>query len=293
MNISRLIFSGLAGIAWCCADSAAANIIVEPSKGIAIMKDGGSVAAGSIVTVKKGQIFYSQPLGDIDGATVENEVNFTFRDQNFTIGKDVNLRLSRIYGKGSQSISNGYALYCTPKQYNGNRRKMLGFSESLLVLNNIDLINELRRISTQSCLVDSDGDGKLDRAFISDTSNNKNVLAVEIPHTSVKKYDILRRSDENAAKIAFVGSSVGIVDKILGTTNKIIINLLIVEDSIARSFDNTTVIFNYKKLPETFNIFGSKITVLSYDQLTESAQIRIDRGFPGGEYGVTTTFGIR
>lgn len=293
MNIFQLIFSGLAITAWFGSQSAIANIVVEPSKGIVIMKDGGSTAIGSIVTAKKGQAFYSQPLGDVDGAIVENEVNFIFRNQVIKIGKDINLRLSRVYGKGSQSISNGYAVYCTSKQYNGKRRKMLGFNESLLVLNNIDLINELRRISTQSCLVDSDGDGKLDRAFISDTSNNKNILAVEISPTSIKKFDILPRPNTSQAKIVLVGSSVGIIDKILGKIDKIIVKLEIVEDSIERSFDNTTVTLNYKKLPESFNIFGSKITILSYDQLTESAQIRIDRGFPGGEFSVTTTFSIR
>ena len=257
---------------------AALNVLVDGANNV-IMADGGSVAAGSVVTVKKGQVFYSQPLGRTHAASVDADVTFAFFGQTIVVGKDEQLIQSRVSGTAAELIGGGDALYCTVAKRTGKKR-IVGMSEVAEVGMNLDAIAKLRHVQTQNCLIDTSKDGTADKAFIADTSNREDITPVAIPPTPLRKLGTARMPGESEVRMKFDGP-VGIIGN-MSTT------LQIVEEGKPLAFGNGQTLFRAGSLPRTIETFGASFTILSYDTKTKSAEIRIDRAFAPVEYGVRT-----
>jgi hypothetical protein len=262
---------------------AALNILVDQAPNT-IMADGGSVAPGTVVTVRKGEIFYRQPLGRSHVAAVEAEVTFSFLGQPVVIGTDEHLLRSTISGTAGGLVGEGDALYCTPAKRTG-RKRIVGLSEVAAVGMDLDAIARLRHVQTQSCLIDAGGDGSADKAFVADTSNREPIVPVAIAPTPIRQLGTARMPGESEARIKFDGP-VGIIGN-MSTT------LQVVEEGVPLKFGNAQTLFRGGSLPRTIEAFGASFTILSYDGKTKSAQIRIDRPFAPVEYGVHTTFRYR
>src|SRR3990170_7513201 len=100
---------------------AALNLLVTEAPN-RILAEGGSVAPGTVVTVRKGEIFYRQPIGRSDVAHVENAVTFTFLGQPVSIGTEEQLIRSTVMGRIERQVWRGDALYCTPAKRTGKKR---------------------------------------------------------------------------------------------------------------------------------------------------------------------------
>src|SRR5687767_13255212 len=155
---------------------AALNVLVEESPNT-IMAEGGSVAPGTVVTARKGEIFYRQPLGRTQAAAVEAEVRFSFLGQPVVIGTDELLSRSTISGRAGGLVWVTDALYCTPAKRTGKKR-VVGMSEVSAVGMDLDAIARLRHVQVQTCLIDKRNDGTVDQGFIADTSNRQEFAAV-------------------------------------------------------------------------------------------------------------------
>lgn len=256
---------------------AALNVLVEQAPNM-IMADGGSVAAGSVVTARKGEVFYRQPLGRSQAASLESDVTFAFLGQTITIGSGEQLIRSTISGTAEELVGLRDSLFCTPARFTGKKR-VVGMSEIAEVGMDLDAIRKLRHVQTQTCVIDSGSDGTADKAFVADTSNRQAIVAVAIAPTPIRKLGIARMPGESEARIRFDGP-VGIIGN-MSTT------LQIVEEGKLLAFGNGQTLFR-GSLPHTVESFGGSFTILSYDSRTKSARIRIDRGFAPVEYGVHT-----
>jgi hypothetical protein len=259
---------------------AALNVLVEQAPNI-IMPEGGSAAPGSVVTVKKGEIFYRQPVGRSQAASVESDVGFSFLGQSVVIGRDEQLIRSTLSGTAADLVGAGDALYCTPAKATG-RKRVVGLSEVAAVGMDLDAIKRLRHVQTQSCLIDSGNDGTADKVFIADTSNREEIVAITIAAVPIRKLGIARMPGESEARMKFDGP-VGIIGN-MSTT------LQVVEEGMPLAFGNGQTLFRGGSLPRTVEALGGSFTILSYDGKTKTAQIRIDRPFAPVSYGVHTEF---
>lgn len=262
--------------------TAALNVLVEQAPNT-IMAEGGSVAPGTVVTVRKGEIFYRQPLGRSKAAALEAEVTFSFLGQPVVIGTSEQLILSTVSGRAGGLVWDTDALYCTPAKRTGKKR-IVGMSEVSAVRMDPDAIARLRHVQTQSCLIDKGNDGTADQAFVADTSNREEIVPVPIAPTRIRKLGIAPMAGESEARMKFDGP-VGIIGN-MSTT------LEIVEEGQKLKFGNAQTLFR-GSLPHTVETFGASFTILSYDGATKSARIRVDRPFAPVEYGVHIEIGRR
>jgi hypothetical protein len=230
------------------------------------------------VTAKKGEIFYRQPLGRSDAASVETDLTFSFLGQTIVISRDDQLIRSTLQGTAEILVSYRDSLFCTPAKATGKKR-VVGMSEVAELGMDLDAIRKLRHVHTYSCLIDAGNDGIADKAFVADTSNRQPIVPVAIAPTPIRKLGIARMAGESEARMKFDGP-VGIIGN-MSTT------LQIVEEGRPLAFGNGQTLFR-GSLPHTVETFGGSFTILSYDSATKSAQIRIDRPFAPVEYGVHT-----
>jgi hypothetical protein len=259
---------------------AALNVLVEEAPNT-IMAEGGSVAPGTVVTARKGEIFYRQPLGRSQAAAVEAEVNFSFLGQPVVIGTDEQLIRSTISGRAGGLVWVGDELYCTPAKRTGKKR-VVGMSEVSAVRMDPDAIARLRHVQVQSCLIDKGNDGVVEKAFIADTSNREEILAVAIRPTRIRKLGTAPMPGESEARMRFDGP--------VGIIGNMSVTLEIVEEGTPLKFADGQILFKGGSLPRTVETFGASFTILSYDKATKSARIRVDRPFGPAEYGVHTVF---
>jgi hypothetical protein len=145
----------------------------------------------------------------------------------------------------------------------------------------LDKIRKLRNGQTQNCVVDSDGDGSVDRAVIADTGDRENLLPVAIVPMALRENGFQIMPGESDARLVF--------DGVVGIMGNMSVSLQIMEEGRPLPFGNGQRMFRATGLPHTVEIFGSSVTIVSYDSSTKTAQIRIDRGFSGGSYKVSTT----
>ena len=254
---------------------AALNVLVVEAPNV-IMAEGGSVAPGTVVTVKKGEIFYRQPVGRSQVAVPEAEITFSFLGQQVVIGAGEQLLRSTVSGRAGGLLWDVDTLYCTPAKRTGKKR-VVGMSEVSAVGMDLDAIARLRHVQTQSCLIDKKSDGTLDLAFIADTSNREEIVPVAVAPVRIRKVGTAPMPGESEARMKFDGP-VGIIGN-MSTT------LQIVEEGVPLAFGNAQTLFR-GTLPRTVESFGGAFTILSYDAKAKSAQIRIDRPFAPIEYGV-------
>ena len=254
---------------------AALNVLVEESPNT-IMAEGGSPAPGTVVTARKGEIFYRQPLGRTQVAAVEAEVRFSFLGQPVVVSTGDQLLRSTISGRAGGLVWVTDALYCTPAKRTGKKR-VVGMSEVSAVGMDLDAIARLRHVQVQTCLIDKRNDGTVDQGFIADTSNREQFDAVPFAPTRIRKLGTAPMPGESEARMRFDGP-VGIIGN-MSTT------LEIVEEGKPLKFGNAQTLFR-GSLPRTVETFGGSFTILSYDKATKSARIRIDRPFAAEEYGV-------
>ena len=254
------------------------NILVDQSTNV-IMADGGSVAPGSVVTARKGEVFYRQPLGRSHAASLDADVTFTFLGQPVTVGKDDQLIESRVSGAATALIGEHDALYCTAPRLTGKKR-VVGLSELSEIGMDFEAIAKLRHVQVQSCLIDTHGDGTMERAFVADTSNRNEITAVAITPTPFRKLGIARMPGESEARMVFDGA--------VGIIGNMSTSFQIVEEGKPLKFSNGQTLFRGGEMPRTVESFGGQFTILSYDGKTKSAQIRIDRPFAPVPYGVRT-----
>jgi hypothetical protein len=230
-----------------------------------------------VVTVRKGEIFYRQPLGRSQAAQVEAAVSFSFLGKAVLIGTDEPLLWSRVSGRAGGLVGYDDALYCTPAKRTGKKR-VVGMSEVAAVEMDLDAIAKLRHVTTQNCLIDKRTDGSADLAFVADTSNRQEFAAVAIAPTRIRKLGTVKMPGESEARIKFDGP--------VGIIGNMSTSLQIVEEGVPLKFGNAQTMFRGASLPRTVETFGGSFTILSWDGKTKTARIRIDRPFAPVEYGV-------
>jgi hypothetical protein len=256
----------------------ALNLLVDSARNM-IMSDGGSVPVGTIISVKKGDIFYRQPLGRSRVAVPTSDISFAFLGQTIAIPKNEQLIEARMAGTTAGHLADSDALYCTAAKRTGKKR-IVGMSEVSAVGMDLDAIAKLRYIQTQTCVIDVGRNRTADKAFVADTSIRDAVIPVAITPTPLERPELVRMPGESEARMVFDGA--------VGIIGNMSTSLQIIEEGKLLAFGNGQTLFSGGSLPRTVTNLGGVFTILSYDKKTKVGQIRIDHAFAAGEYGVKT-----
>ncbi len=252
----------------------ALNTLVEGSRNV-IMPDGGSIPAGATISVKKGEIFYRQPLGQSHAVNLTGGLTFSFLGQSVNIREEDQLTHSEISGLTSRLVSPADTLYCTAAKQTGKKR-IVGMSELFGL--SLDDIAKLRHVQIQNCVIDTGSDGTANSAFVADTSYREKIRPVDIAPTAIRKLGLTRMPGESEARMMFDGP--------VGIIGNMSMSLSIVEGGKPLSFGNGQTLF--RGVPHSVEALGGSFTILSWDRKAKTAQIRVDRQFAAAEYGVTT-----
>jgi hypothetical protein len=263
--------------------TAATSIFVEqpPNE---ILSTGGPRAAATVISAHKGEVFYRQPLGRPNVKSLQVDLEFTYKGQTARITREEQLLQSSVLGSGGDKLMYRHRFYCTVARLTGKRR-IVGMSEVGMTGMDLDKIKKLRNVQTHNCVVDTDGDGLVDRAVIADTSDREEIVPVAVTPTMIRDNGVQTMPGESEARLVFDGLG--------GIIGNMSVSLEIFEEGKRLAFGNGQVLFRGDSVPRTLDVFGAKVTVLAYDNASKTAQIKVERGFSGGPYQVQMTFGRR
>jgi hypothetical protein len=255
----------------------AGGYYVTPSKNKILAAD-DSLAPGTEITVRKGEIFYRRPVGRAFMAVLGGELTLSIAGKSATLPAGTQLNVARgVAGKARDQLGDPALVFCTPTKSNWNMAKGVA---NLLTLS---LFASSQRTDpfTQFCVLDSEGDGLVDKAFLAGARKAEDLQPVAIKPTPVSVESDVPLPGESEARLRFAGG--------VGILGNLGIDLEVVEEGQRLSYSNGRTLLKKSKLPRDVNIFGASFTVLSYDSDTKEARIRWNSGFHESEYGITTT----
>jgi hypothetical protein len=256
---------------------AASGYEVTPSKN-RILPGEDKIARGDEITVHKGEIFYARPVGRSFTAVLGGDLVLSIAGKSATLPKGTQLNVARAVGGDAGRQLDGKArVFCAPTQKDWNAAKGIA---NLLTLTAF-AHGQRTDVFTQFCLVDSEGDGMADKAFLAGAKRAEDLQPVEIRPTPVAVERNVKLPGQSEARLRFIGGA--------GIFGDIGFDIEVVEEGRLLSYSNGRTTVPKGKLPRDVSIFGASFTVLSYDKEKKEARIRWNRGFLPVEYGVTTT----
>ena len=256
---------------------AANGYLVTPSTNKILMAE-DKLVPGTEFTVKKGEVFYSRPVGRAWSAVLGGDLNLTIAGKTTTLPKGTQLNLARgVAGKAGKELEEEARVFCAPAQNNWNMAKGLA---NLLTLS-LFASAERFQPNTQFCVVDTERDGQVDKAFLAGAKKADDLTPVEIQPTPISVERDVPLPGLSEARLRFAGQ--------VGFFNDVGVDLEVIENGRPLVYQNGRTLVPKGKLPRDVTIFGASFTLLAYDPKTKVAKMRWNRGFNPGEYNVTTT----
>lgn len=233
------------------------------------------IEPGTEITVRKGDIVLRAPVGRSVAAFLEGDLSLAIAGQTASIAKGTELRVMKLQGGTAGSQLGVPIVFCSEANYDAGK----AFA-SLLTLG---LASSGRRtaIMTQFCLADTDRDGLVEKAFLVGAKRAEDLAPVDVTPTKVVLKADSPLPGESEARLRFHGN--------VGYFGNIGFDLEVVESGNKLKFSNGLTYLSKKDLPKELNIYGARLTVLSYDPDKKEARVRIDKGFKEFEYSITTT----
>jgi hypothetical protein len=228
-------------------------------------------------TVAKGEIVHVQPVGREVSAILAGEVRLSIAGQQLAIAAGTPLNMARkVEGEAGAALGRA-AVFCAPPS------AKWGIGDGIANLATLGLFAAGRRFdaTVQFCLVDADGDGRVEKAFLAGARRPEDQAAVAIAPTAVAVQVMKPLPGLSEARIRFVGAG--------GLFGDLAFQLEIVETGTPLFFNNNRYAVSKKKLPVPVELFGARFEVTGYDPGTKTARIRWLRDFPPASYGITTT----
>jgi hypothetical protein len=254
----------------------ASGYYVNPSKNKVLGAD-DKIAAGAEFTVKKGEVFYARPVGKAWTAELGGDLTLNIAGKSATLPKGTQLNVARSVGGKAAAQLGDSAVFCAPLEKNWNAAKGIA---NLLTLS-LFASSQRTDVFTQFCLVDTDLDKMVDKAFLAGAKKKEDLQPVEIAPTPIAVGRDVPLPGESEIRLRFAGG--------VGILGNLGVDLEVIEEGERLQYGNGRTLFSKGKLPKDVNVFGASFTVLSYDPKSKEARIRWKNGFPNMEYGITTT----
>jgi hypothetical protein len=255
----------------------AAGYYVNPSKNKILGAD-DQIAPGAEFTVRKGEVFYARPVGKAYTAELGGDLTLDIAGKTASLPKGTQLNVARsVGGKASAQLGNRYVVFCTPLEKDWNAAKGIA---NLLTLS-LFAASQRTQTFTQFCVVDTDLDRLVDKAFLAGAKKKEDLEPIAIKPTPIAVARNVPLPGKSEIRLRFAGG--------VGIFGRLGIDLEVEESGELLQYGNGRTTVSKEKLPKDVEVFGASFTVLSYDPEAKEARIRWNRGFGNQEYGVTTT----
>lgn len=221
-------------------------------------------------------IVLETPVGLRRGAFLEAPVEISLIGKSFGFQKGDLLVRADVSGAASGQIGAMAVTLCGDPQVNIAKNLM---SASTLGITSI--FNRTGSFS-QVCLIDGDGDGKLEKAILAGVKSMKDAAPVAIAPTEYRLVENEPFGGDSVARIRYRGET-GLVG------GHVSFDLEVREKGQPLLFSNVRTQLSVKKLPQRVMLMGAVFMVKSYNPYDGHVVVDVEQGFRNSEYGITTT----
>lgn len=242
----------------------------------AFLPDKGTAQTLGLAEFAPDATMFETPVGFRKAARLDGPIKTTLAGKDFSFSAGDQFAGANIYGKSASLIPQSAAIFCGSERMNAVK--------ALTALSTLGVSSLLNRTgnSTQICLIDSENDDQFDRAILSGAKRAEDVTPVSIAPVGYKLAINDVMAGESVARIIYRGKT-GMIG------GHISFDLQVIESGTALYFDNVRKKVDIKSLPQDVSLMGTIFTVQSYDPQSGRIKVDVARGFPEGNYGLTTT----
>jgi len=258
---------------------AAKPFVVTPSRN-QVLEVPDDHAGGTEVVITQGEIFHRKAVGQALQAVLNNDLRLAVGSEDIALSAGTALSPVReLSGSAAGSLANTQVFCAEISPGSAHDAAPVGGLTALLIGRRIPAVRRL-------CMVDSNRDGLMEKAFVVGAKVMEAQSLRDIPPVPVTFAHNLPLPGESEMRLRFAGRG--------GLLGNLGFDLEVVEEGKPLTFSNGRTVISADKLPHDVNIMGARFTVLSFDNATRTARIRWIRGFAPTTYGVesvqTTTY---
>ncbi|MEM7568848.1 MAG: hypothetical protein AAF337_03540 [Pseudomonadota bacterium] len=244
--------------------------VVAPSR-LALGSDMAEV--GTTKILKPGDTLLESPVGYAVGARLQAPLDVSLVGQSYALPKGILLeKISVTYGGLRQRLPPDALLFCTQQKQN--------YLKSLINFTSLGLTSAMQRsgANTRLCLVDTNIDSRMDRAFLLGAKSEKDKALQAIDATPFELVERGAVGPDSYVRIVYLGY--------VGILGNLGFELQVLENGVALDFDNRRVIAKPSKLPKLLTQLSAQYQVVSFDPSTKVVDVRIVQPIRSGSYGV-------
>lgn len=247
-----------------------------------ILPPDAPVAEGTELTIADDAEILRAPLGWLAQASLSGDLTLAYAGKSATVSSGTMLHAAWASGGDLTRADMNSPTFCLEAKYNAAR----GLA-ALFTLGISDAVSKVAKWS-QFCVIDGDIDRKVEKAFlvgVKDAELRKQFLIEPVAYELKEK---IPRPGEYIRILYHDGSLLGspnltIEIKEEGATGSL--TSIYAQSDLKRKTEyRTQYKIKTKNLPQTFDIVGAKLTVLSIAKNEKSIQIRVDRNFQFSPY---------
>lgn len=264
------------GLAFAAASPAAAAKYQVVTSGMVILPAEAPHPAGEERTVMPGDIVLRAPLGWADAALLNQDVVLEIAGVRETIASGAYLfGTTEARGGDLATLGGAARIYCAAPSVNA-----IGAAMGVATFGLTNLGTRVARIR-RFCLVDAEGDGRFERAFLEGTKRAEDQHMVElapVPYDAAPNRPI---GPGNYIQVRYgagglIGTSQIFVDVYTGNAQQ---GLDSIYTGGGRAPVRNRAATAFRTAPRPFAIGDARFTVLSIDPATKAARIRLEREF--------------
>jgi hypothetical protein len=217
------------------------------------------------------------PVGWRSAATLAGDVAGSIVGKSFAFDAGETLPLATVKGSAASQFPFGTVALCGAPHVNA--------AKTLIAASTLGLSSILNKTGSnwQVCLLDTDGDSRVEQAILAGVKSAKDAAPVAIEPVPYRLASNARMPGESAATIVYRGKT-GMIG------GHVSFDLQVEENGQPLYFDNVRTKVDVEDLPKRVTLMGTEFTVQSYNPVDGSAVIDVQRGFGSGTYGVHTTY---
>lgn len=250
--------------------------------GYVVKPSGKTPAVGEVMELKEGDVILSGDVFWFNVAHASEPIAIHAVDSDFTIAANATLRLAARATGGDLDNLPGTALtYCEDFRHNQGKALIQ------LATGGIASLGARLRSDTQTCVIDSDRDGKFDRAFINGAKKNEDRHSVEITPVAYRDTMFEPVGGDTKLEVRFFdggmlsGPNFQLSLRLKGSNASYAALHFFPLDrraSVRARVPNAQG-FSLNKLPLPMNFGSGAVQVLFYDKATKTASASVVRDF--------------
>lgn len=266
--------AALVGLTAACAGS---PYQVAPSATAFLPQEAANAQPSGLRAVLPGEALFTTPVGWRSAAQLDGDASGSIIGKDFLFEKGETLPVATITGTAAGGFARGTVALCGTPQVNA--------AKTLLAASTLGITSIFNRTgaSWQVCLLDTDSDGRLDRAILAGVKKAADATPIAIEPVPYRLMTNAVMPGESQARIVYRGET-GLIG------GHVSFDLQVTENGQPLIFGNVRTKVDLDKLPQPGTLMGTQFTVLAYDPADGHVSVQVQRGFQPGNYGLHTSY---